>query len=453
MIDVLVDFGVVLIFVLIGGFFAAAELALVSLREGQIQRLQVEKPKAGGRLARLSKEPNRLLAAVQVGVTLAGFLSAGFGASRIAPKIAPMLTGLGLGEGVAATVAFVGVTIVIVYLSLVFGELVPKRLALQRTEGVALRTAGAVDWMATVTRPFIWLLSTSTNAIVRLLGSDPNVGREHLSQAELRGLVAGHAELTEAERELIDDVFAAGERELREVMVPRTEVDFLDHDMPLFKAAEHVRRMPHSRYPVTRDSSDDILGFVHIRDLFDPALACRSIRLGELARDVARMPGSKRVIPALTEMRDTGHHMAIVVDEYGGTDGIVTLEDLVEELVGDIRDEYDADADSPRDEPPRVATAPWDMDGLTNLDDFEEESGFALPDGPYETVAGYVIHQLGRLPEVGDQISAEAALFVILELDGRRIARLRIEPKRAENHDTSDSDSPGADQSTPDSAQ
>jgi putative hemolysin len=430
--EVLINFGVVLVFVIIGGFFSASEFALVSLREGQIQRLKEERPKAGGRLARLANDPNRLLAAVQVGVTLAGFLSAGFGASRIAPQISPALTSVGMGQGVADTVSFVAVTIVIVYLSLVLGELAPKRLALQRTEGIAVWTAGVVDWLARISRPFIWLLSVSTDGVVRMLGGDPSIGREHITEDELRGLVATHTELTEAERELIDDVFAAGDRELKEVMVPRTEVDFLDHDMPLFQAAELVQAMPHSRYPVTRDSADDIIGFIHIRDLFNPALAGRSVRIGSLVRDVARMPGSKRVIPALAEMRDGGWHLAIVEDEYGGTDGIVTMEDLVEELVGDIRDEYDESQTPDRPEQLRVPAEPWETDGLTNLDDFAEESGITVPDGPYETVAGYVVHRLGRLPAVGDQVDTPAGSFTIIELDGRRIARLRVDPRQPE---------------------
>lgn len=425
---ILTDLGIVLIFILVGGFFAAAELALVSIRESQAERLAEAHPKKGPRLQRLIQDPNRFLAAVQVGVTLAGFLSAGFGASQIAPNVAPWFEALGLGPGLSQSVAFVLVTIVIAYLSLVLGELVPKRLALQRTEGIALRTAGSVDLLARVSRPFIWLLSVSTDAVVRLLGGDPEVGRERISQEELRGLVQSHDELTEEERELIDDVFAAGERQLREVMVPRTEVAFLDDDMPLFRAASLVGGQPHSRYPVIGDSSDDVVGFVHVRDILDPALAGRSIRVGSLARDVLRLPGSKRVIPALTEMRDSGNHLAIVVDEYGGTDGIVTMEDLVEELVGDIRDEYDA-ADSDTGERGTGALViARDIEGLTNLEDFADEFGISLPDGPYETVAGYIIHQLGRLPTVADQVTYANCELTVLTMDGRRIERLRVAP-------------------------
>ena len=234
--QVWISFGVVLLFIVIGGFFAASEMALVSLREGQIAKLALEKPKRGGRLARLTADPNRYLAAVQVGVTLAGFLSAGFGAAKISPELSPYLEDLGLSEGLSSTISFVAVTIVIVYFSLVLGELAPKRLALQRSESVALAVAGTVNLVASISRPFIWLLSASTDLVVKLMGGDPSVGRERITEEELRGLVATHTELTEQERELIDDVFAAGDRELREIMIPRTDVEFMKEAQSRLKA-------------------------------------------------------------------------------------------------------------------------------------------------------------------------------------------------------------------------
>ena len=340
--DLWFNIAVVLFFVLIGGFFAAAELALVSLRESQVQRL-AEESKRGRRLAVLTADPNRFLAAGQVGVTLAGFISAGFGASTIAPTLSPVFVGWGMREGVADTLAFILVTIVIAYVSLVLGELVPKRIALQRVEKVALFVAAPLDVIAKIFKPFIVALSIATDAIVRLLGIDPHGAKEQISGEELRDLVAAHGELTVEERELIDDVFAAGDRELREVMLPRTEVDFLDAGMPVFKAARVVVDQPHSRYPVIRDSADDVIGFVHIRDILAPDLAERSIRVGDLARDITSFPGSKQVLSTLTEMRRLRQHLAIVQDEYGGTAGIVTMEDLVEELIGDIQDEYDVE--------------------------------------------------------------------------------------------------------------
>lgn len=424
---------VVLLFVVIGGFFSAAELALVSLRESQVLRLASEKGR-GRRLAELTKNPNRYLAAVQVGVTLAGFISAGFGAAQIAPTFETVLVGWGMSAAVAGPVSFVTITVVIAFLSLVLGELVPKRIALQQAERVALFVATPIDVLATITRPFIVATSVTTNAVVRLLGLDPNAGREQITGEELRDLVAAHEELSVEERELIDDVFAAGERELREVMIPRTEVEFLDASTPVFKAVKESAELPHSRYPVIRDSADDVIGFVHVRDILAPGLAERSIRIGELARPVTSFPGTNGVLSTLTEMRRLRQHLAIVVDEYGGTAGIVTLEDLVEELIGDIKDEYDVEH---RTSQPSFGVHA--VDGLLNLDDFEDEVGFALPDGPYETVAGFVIARLGALPQVGDSVQISGHELQVTELDGRRVARVRVTPIAAPDQQGSES--------------
>ncbi|CAB4917811.1 unannotated protein [freshwater metagenome] len=418
-----VNIVVVLFFILLGGFFAAAEMALVTLRDGQVAKLK-EQGRRGRRLAVLAQNPNRFLAAGQVGVTLAGFISAGFGAAQIAPELAKVFIGWGMAQAVADSLSFVVVTIVIVYLSLVLGELVPKRIALQRVEGVALVVAGPIDILARITRPFIAALSIATDAVVRLLGIDPNAAKESISEEELRDLVAAHEHLTDHERELIEDVFSAGDRELREVMVPRTEVEFLDAAMPVHKAVKQISEQPHSRYPVMRESSDDIIGFVHIRDFLVPGMAERSIRVGELVRDIAAFPGTNDVLSTLSEMRRRHSHMAIVVDEYGGTAGIVTMEDLVEELIGDIRDEYDVAEVAETTRPQGILS----VDGLMNLDDFEEDCGITLPEGPYETVAGFLVAELGTLPALGDYVVACDHTLTVTQLDGRRIARIRVEP-------------------------
>ena len=304
-------------------------------------------------------------------------------------------------------------------------ELAPKRIALQRAEGISLLVAPTLDRVARASRPVIWLLSKSTDVVVRLFGVDPAATRDAISEEELRDIVAAHETLGREERQLIEDVFEAGERQLHEVMVPRTEVDFLDASMPVYKAVKLSSSNPHSRYPVVRGSHDEVVGFVHVRDLFAPEVAGTSVRIGEIAREVKMMPGTKRVLSAMSEMRREGHHLAIVVDEYGGTDGIVTLEDLVEEIIGDIHDEYDV-----AEEPSRaLVDGDLEVDGLLNLEDFEDRTGLELPEGPYETVAGFVINELGRLPELDESVSALGRRFTVTELDGRRIARVRLTPE------------------------
>ena len=419
--ELLTNIAVVLAFTIIGSFFVMAEAALISLRESQVDHLAATQGPRGRRLKNLIKDPNRFLAAVQVGVTLAAVLSAGFGASRIEPLITPWLVDLGLSERAAPTAAFIIVTIAITYVTLVFGELVPKRLALQRSEAVSLAVAGIIDTIAKAFRPFIWLLSISTNAVVRLLGGDPGAAKAGISGEELRGLVAAQESLSTEERELIDDVITAGGRELAEVMVPRTEVEFLDGDLPVHKAVTKVRQLPHSRYPVVEESADDVIGFVHVRDLLDPTVANRTLRVEQLVRPVLRFPDSKAILPAMQQMRDAGSHLAIVVDEYGGTAGIVTLEDLVEELVGDIRDEFDL-RDITAVKPGGEAV----VDGLLSIDDFTDDIGVALPEGPYETIAGFIVAEIGRLPAIGDTVLFDGNTLTVSELDGRRIAKVQV---------------------------
>ncbi|RFU23461.1 hemolysin family protein [Geodermatophilus marinus] len=422
--DVWLNIVMVVVFVLVGGAFAGAEIALVSLRESQVRAMS-DRGRRGRTVARLLEDPNRFLAAVQVGVTLAGFFSAAFGASTLSEPLADGLTELGLGSGFAGTLAFVLVTLAISYLSLVVGELVPKRLALQRAEGFSLLVGSPLNAIATLFRPVIWLLSVSTNALVRLLGGDPRASGEAISQEELRDLVAAHESLSSDERRLIDEVFRAGDREVREVMTPRTEVDFLEASTTVSRAAKQVHDSSHSRYPVVGRDEDDVVGFVHVRDLFLPNHpAGRAATVGDLTREVKRLPGTAGVLTALSEMRRENHHLAIVVDEYGGTDGIVTLEDLIEEVIGEIYDEYDEDVAA---EPETAPGGPQEVDGLLNLEDFREATGLHLPEGPYETVAGYVLAELGRLPEPGDHVEVEGRAVTVLELDGRRIARLSVD--------------------------
>ncbi|MEU4196087.1 hemolysin family protein [Kribbella sp. NPDC026611] len=419
--DTLLNIVLILVFVLIGGVFAAAEMALVSLRESQLKSLS-HRGRRGETVARVAANPNRFLSAVQIGVTLMGFLSAAFGGATLADSLSPHLQNLGLPESVADTAALVLITILISYVSIVIGELAAKRLALQRAETFALGLAPLVDKLASGARPVIWLLSRSTDLVVRALGGDPNANREVMTDEELRDLVSAHESLGEEERKIVDDVFEAGSRQLREVMLPRTEVDFIDAEMPAYKAVKFAAERPHSRYPVMNGSADHIAGFVHVRDLFDPAVASRAVRVGDLAREVLMLPDTAKLLPTLTEMRRRSTHLAIVLDEYGGTAGIVTLEDLVEELIGDIKDEYDEEAA----ETTRLGSGDIEVDGLLNLDDFADETTIELPDGPYETVGGFLAARLGKVPTTGDEVRIEGHTLTVTEMDGRRVARARL---------------------------
>ena len=429
---------VVIALILVEGLFVAAELALVSLREGQARAL-ADQSRRGQKVLKLVTNPNRFLAAVQLGVTLTALLSSAFGAVTLSHEAGDALHRAGLGKTLSDVLGFLGVTLVITFTTLVVGELVPKRLALQRTERISLLFGPALDIIARASRPVIWLLSVCTNGLVKLLGGDPLAGKEAISEEELRGLVAAHETLGVEERRILDEVFEATTRLVREVMVPRTEVTFLEAGQQVGRAVEETSELPHSRYPVVRGSVDDVVGFVHIRDL---AVAGRSrLTVGQLARPVIYIPSSLTVLTALSQLRREGHHLAMVADEYGGIAGIITLEDLIEELLGDIRDEYDPAVAGTRS----IVGGDLEVDGLLNLDEFREATGVALPDGPYETAAGFVLQALGHLPSVGEVVEVHRVRLTVTALDGRRIERLRVtpvpEPVREPEPSVPDSDS------------
>ncbi|WP_031937601.1 hemolysin family protein [Prescottella defluvii] len=414
----------VVVFILIGGVFAATEIALVSLRDGQLRALEL-RGRRGERAVGLARNPNRFLSAVQIGVTVAGFFSAAYGASTIAPSFAPALQNWGLSSGEADAVALIVTTLVIAYLSLVLGELVPKRIALQNATGVALVTAPPLERFAGLVRPVIWLLSISTDALVRILGGDPSRKGEEITHEELRDLVTGHSAVAEEERRVLSEVFDVARRSLVEVMRPRPDVDFLRADSPVRRARGDALARGHSRYPVLAETLDDVAGFVHLRDLL-LAHPEDTPTVGDLVRPLLRMPGSKPALAALTVMRQDNSQIALVVDEYGGTAGIVTLEDIVEEVVGEIGDEFDPHPSETvgAEEEPRL------VDGRLLVEDFESVTGTVLPDGPYETVAGFVLAELQRLPRVGDRVDVDGWRLTVDALDGHRISTLRLASRR-----------------------
>jgi putative hemolysin len=417
----LTNLALIVVFVTIGGFFSGSELAVLTLRESQVERLPGRR---GERVRRLRLDPSRFLASVQVGVTFAGFFASAYGGATLSEPLGATLEGWGVPASVAGSVAFVAVTAFVSYLSLVLGELVPKRIALQRAEGIALTVSRVLEVVAWIGRPVVWLLSRTTNLIVRLLGFNPHQGAEEVTEEELRDLVRSHRDLDVEERRVLTDVFGAANRQLAGVMVPRTEVEFLAAAMPLHAAARAVLSMPHSRYPVIGETVDEVVGVVHVRDLLTDLLTTVTgtagpdgRTVGDIARPAPLLPGSKPVLAALAEMRASRTHLAVVVDEYGGTDGIVTMEDIIEELVGEIEDEFD---------PAALPSDASVLDGLLHREELAGRTGIALPSGPYETLGGFVVHSLGRIPAVGDAVPALGHVFTVIAMDGRRVARLRV---------------------------
>ena len=425
----------IFIFLVLGSIFSGTELALVSLRGSQIDQMEQEDAR-GARVAAIARDPNKFLTTEQIGVTLSGFLSASFGESSISPFIVPVVKSWGVPANIAAPLTTIVLTLIISYCSIVISEMVPKRIAMQRTEQIARAVVPAIDVFAKVCKPIIWLIGKNTNGIVRLLGFDPNETESEVSDEELRVLVNTNTSLSKDERTILDDVFDASETIVAEVMRPRADVVFLDGSQSIKDAAAYVREMPYSRYPVTGRDFDDVIGFVHVRDLLD-VRDPNATTVADVTREGISLPGTSKLLPSLELLRKRGIHLAVVIDEYGGTDGIVTLEDMTEELVGDIRDEYDLPSEpgGERKEQPAFVSGVATIDASMTIEDFADLTGIELEDGPYETVAGYFLAHTGKMGAEGDVLHSDDGYdMTVTKVDGRRIETIEVRKAGAPDH-------------------
>ncbi len=388
--ELMPQLGLVLALVVVNAAFAGTELALVSLREGQLQRIETQSS-TGAVLAGLAREPNRFLATIQIGITLAGFLASAAAAVSLAEPLEEPLSFLG---GAAGPVSIIVVTLLLAYVTLVFGELAPKRIAMQKAERWGMVMARPLALLNRVTRPIVWLLSLSTNVAVRMMGGDPNQQREEVTEEELRDMVAAQVTFTPHQRVIIEGAFEIADRTLDEVLVPRSQVFVLDPELTADRALVLLNESGYTRAPVAPGRNlDDVIGFVHLRQL----LGQGDVPISTLALDVPIFPEAARVLTAMRELQVKRAQMALVVNEHGGVAGIITMEDLVEELVGEIYDETDPDLTTVRREPDGTIVVPGTFP-IHDLDDIDVD----LPDGDYATVAGLVLEHLGRIPSVGD---------------------------------------------------
>jgi putative hemolysin len=412
----------VAVLVFVNAAFAGTELALVSLRESQLQRLEA-RSSTGAVLARLAREPNQFLATIQIGITLAGFLASAAAAVSLAEPLEGPLSFLG---GAAAPVSVVVVTLVLAYFTLVFGELAPKRIAMQRAEKWGMVMARPLDLLSTLTKPIVWLLSRSTDIAVRILGGDPTLQREEVSGEELRDMVAIHDEFSDDQRLIIDGAFAIAERTVDQVMVPRNEVVVIDADATCAEALAVLVETGHSRAPVAdKHNLDRTIGMVRLRSLLgrgdEPVTAAM--------RDIPAFPDAARVLTALRTFQQDRTQMAVVIDEYGRTLGIVTVEDLLEELVGEIYDETDPDLIAVVHEPDGTVVLAGSFP-VHDLEDLDIE----LPDGDYTTISGLVLDVLGRFPTPGEQVRVDDWEIEIRHIERHRIRQVAIRPAPVVEH-------------------
>ena len=413
----------VLVLVLLNAVFAGSEMALVSLREGQLRRL--ERTSRGGRvLARLARDPNRYLATIQIGITLAGFLASAAAAVSLAEPLIEPLSFLG---GAADAVAIILVTIVLTFFTLVVGELAPKRIAMQRAEGWALLAARPLDWLSTVSRPAVWLLGASTDLLVRLLGVDPKARRQEVTPEELRDMVASQRSLTAEHRMIISGAFEVADRILREILVPRGDVVTLDADLSAADGLRELGRSGMSRAPVVEPGGglDDVLGIVHLRDLIDVAGTVR-----DHVRPVMFLPETLKATDAIRQMRQEHEQFALVVDERGEMDGIITMEDLVEEVVGEIYDETDRDAQTAVREPDGAVVLPgrYPIHDLADVGVHLEDQ---IDEGDYTTIAGLVISRLGHIPKSpGEIVDLRTYTAQVVEITRHAVTKVRLRSRR-----------------------
>jgi putative hemolysin len=413
---------IVVIFVLVLGnaVFVAAEYALVTARRSRL----VERAANGGIGARtalrLMDDPVRFISTVQVGITISAILLGAIGE--------PLLSGL-MDPPLSTTVAFLISFSILTYLSVVLGELVPKAVALQKAEVLAVALAVPLDWLARITYPLVWALQKSANAVLRILRVKPApAGMIAYTREDIRHSVAAAedvGELEQAEEEMLYKVFDFASKEVSAVMVPRPDVVAISVDMPPEDALTTVVDSPFTRYPVYRESLDDVVGVLHVRDLFAAMhdLGISAVKLESIARPAYVVPETKDLAALLADFRREKQHMAVVVDEYGDMDGIVTLEDVLEEIVGEIEDEFDLpDTSVERIDENRIR-----IDGTYTIDDFNEEFGTELEQDGFHTMAGLVFDALGRGAEVGDEVRIDGLCLTVVEVEGPRILRLEIE--------------------------
>jgi putative hemolysin len=405
--------------ILLNAFFVAAEYGLVTSRRTRIMELEHEGNRRARAVLRITGDPPRFISAMQLGVTISSLAIGALGEQVLAQKFDTLM---------ASFLAVLLALLIVTYLHVVVGELVPKGIALGHPERTALAVSAPVRWFFIVFKPLIWLLQESSAVILRGLRLEPpGAESDAYSEAELRMLLSTSAEQGEIEheeQEMLYKVFDFADKEVSDVMVPRPEVVAISIALPPEEALKAVLESPYTRYPAYRESLDDIVGVLHIRDLIE-AMHDRglgAVDVASLVRPAYMVPETKDLGALLTEFRRTNQHLAIVIDEYGSMEGIVTLEDLLEEIVGEIEDEFDL----PDETVERVDDDTIRIDGTFPIDDFNEQFECALPDEDYHTVAGFVFGLLGRAAAPGDEVSHDGVRFKVDSVEGQRIDRLTV---------------------------
>lgn len=430
---------VLVVLIVLNAFFAASEIALISLNDNKIKMMADAGDKKAIMVHKLLSEPSRFLATIQIGITLAGFLASAFAAESFAGRLAEVLFHLGvpISRDLLETISVVVITLLLSYFTLVFGELVPKQLAMTKAEPIAMFAVTPLTLLSKITAPFVKLLTLSMNVTVRLFGVDPNAQDDEITEEEIRMMVdageeKGTIQLTE--KEMINNIFDFDNKTVSDIMTHRTNISAISIDSSLKDTVHIVNMEKYTRYPVYHEDIDHIVGILNSKDLIqfleDNASEPKTYNLRDMIRDPYFVLESTKIDHLFKDMQQNNVHLAIVIDEYGGTDGVVTIEDLIEEIVGNIFDEYD---EPDIDEPEIIELDPYTylMDGTTNLYDVEDIVGRDLPTQEYDTLSGFVISLLGYIP-IGEEkpiVEYNDIVFTVEKTSVRRIMQVRVAVK------------------------
>lgn len=415
-------FGILLIFflILLNAFFAASEIAVISISKMRIQQLKEKGNKSADILLRLIQDPSLFLATIQVGITLAGFLASATAAVGLSKILAQYFQELGIAVSFANTLGVFIVTLIISYLTLILGELAPKRIAMQWSESIALKVAQPINFLARMTAPITRFLTFSTNLVVRILGGKTKQEEREITENEIRLYIREHRNLPLEEKQMIEGVFNFGDQVVRQLMVPRMEIMYIHTNEKVKDALDKVCNSSFSNFPVYLKNYDDVVGIINIHDLACQVLKDPELIVKELISPAFFVPETKHTVDLLKDFRRQKVEIAIVVDEYGGVAGLVTLEDLVDEIIGDIIEDQKFFS--------KISEGKWLVKGdvpiIEVIDKFKLKK--LKPKNDYETLAGFILEQLGHLPKEGESISWEGYRFQVQEMDLRRIQTLLV---------------------------
>ena len=426
-----------IVLILINAFFAASELAVISLNDNRLKKMAEEGNKKARKVLQLTQNSSRFLSTIQIGVTLAGFLTSASAAESFSDPLADALSSfIPISKDVLSGISTVLITLLLSYFSLVFGELVPKKIAMQKAEALSFRFVGILQAVSVIFRPFISLLTVSTNLVLKLIGINPDAAEETVTEEEILMMVDVGEEKGVSEgsaKDMIANIFDFDDISVNELMTHRTDMIAVEDNSPVNEAVNLAIAKGYSRIPVYHEDIDDIVGVVYVKDLLK--YVCSEMpaetKLTDIMRPATFIPETKKCSQLFAEMTASKNQMAIIVDEYGGTEGLITMEDLVEAIVGNIQDEYDQEEEEIR----QVNDNTFTVDGTTSIDEISELIGIDLPEGEYDTIAGLLVENLGRIPRPGEHpsITIDHVRFTVDEVEDRRIARILIVKEPADS--------------------